>query len=138
MKKLLTIIVVVLGIGLLSCSKETTTPISSGDSDRVNNASGDSSVSSHGPRPKGNPLYGSIEGSILPYNAKTYFKIYSNKYLSHAYYTDTTGMFQVNSLTEGVYNIAIFSVENYKDTVITGIIVKGNFITRLGVIVLKE
>ena len=137
MKKL-SFLIAIIAIAIISCSKESSNPTTN-ENNGPNKHPLQDTISNHqGSDPKGSQLYGSITGYILPYDAKVQFRIYNKKFLSKPCTTDEEGLFRADSLIEGIYNVAIYCQSNYKDTVISDIIVKGNQVTNLGTIQLQE
>jgi len=137
MKKLLFLITAITVIAIVSCSKESN-PTTNADNVPNKNPLQDTNSIHQGSDPKATHLFGSITGYILPYDAKVDFRIYNKKFLSKKYATDEDGFFRADSLVEGIYDLAIYCKPNYKDTVISDIIVKGNLVTNIGIIQLRE
>ena len=132
------IVMAIIAIAITSCTKESASVLNNGDTGPSKKPLDDTALNHNGQNPKGSQLYGSITGYILPYDAKVDFRIYNDKFLSRPRNTEEDGLFKVDSLTEGIYNLAINCKTNYRDTIISNIFVKGNRVTDVGTIQLIE
>lgn len=89
-------------------------------------------------KPFGRNSYGEIEGKVRPVNSHGEIKAYNSTDTFFARPNHDEGEFKIRGLKEGVYSLFIDGINNYRDTLITGIKVRKGKETELGTITLKK